>query len=392
MEPIAKFSSSARNPLLDIQSTARAPLAALPFGVANLAIDPDPTSTEQYVTYNQGKIGAAVTSTPLGSKSQGLNRGALSIQGADFLADHGWNYLNILQYYFGADAQLSMGNGIYNPIGFDGAVMPTIYTPIATPKLTLASFEHDAGNLQSVGQSNSMDRFVDFAHDATTAMRSTKTAHGGRASELLNIAYDSSSAHGSPFTYRILSGTAAGAGNSAGNIRLPAFGTIGFYLETKTPGLTAHLAVDDIDGAEKSANRKIIADGKWHKYYWDMQSGWSSLTGQSDGQVAGPFTFDSIFLSGKSNASVRIDDVFFAEGAKTTGGGDGGGAIVGGSTGTFDPGNLNLGGYGGAHAAVGTVALWILKSQEVPPRSRWNIPGSLGLYPHHGVIPRRMDR
>ncbi|HEX3356465.1 MAG TPA: SpoIID/LytB domain-containing protein [Tepidisphaeraceae bacterium] len=334
------------------------PTGGTPFGVANLSLDPDPTATEKFVTYNLHKSGKQVIPSPIGPKANGLNRGALSIQGADFLADHGWNYLDILHFYYGTDAQLTLGNGLYQGTSLDGA---TTYTPVQTARPTtkkhLADFEHDAGALQSAGTKNNFDQFINFKNNATAAMRSTKTAHGGRASELFNIGYDAAKAHGAPFTYRILSGAAGAEGTNAGNMLLPSEGQIGFYLETKTAGLITHLAVNDVDGTESSSNHKIIADGKWHKYVWNLGSSWGApVKGKTDGKVTGPFSLNSISISGTSNASVRIDDLFFAEppeGFLLPG--NGGGAYQSGNTsgGTLTAGNIGtLSGISSGGSAV----------------------------------------
>ncbi len=68
-------------PILGYSVDGARPAGGTPFGVANLSIDPDPTGTERYVTYNNGRSGGKVLTTKLGSKSNPLNRGALSIQG-----------------------------------------------------------------------------------------------------------------------------------------------------------------------------------------------------------------------------------------------------------------------------------------------------------------------
>ena len=319
-------------PVLGYAVDGARPAGGTPFGVANLSLDPDPTGTERYVTYNNGRSGSKILTTKLGSKSNPLNRGALSIQGADFLADHGWNYLDILHFYYGDDVQLTLGTSLYPQLSLDGKTQLSNlpYVPTLT-QMPLDNFENNAGLLQSAGARNRSDQYVLF--DANTnAMRSTKIPHSGRASELLNIDYDAAHAKGQPFTYRILTGTSGDEGSDLGNLRLPAPGGVGFYLRTKTTGLTTQIALNDIDGTEQSVAKKVIADGKWHKYSWDLTTtaNWNPLQ-HGDNVITGPFTLNSITLHGQSSASVRMDDVFYTQSGSYYSGG-GVGVVTGGGT------------------------------------------------------------
>lgn len=65
--------------------------------------DRDPTGTEKWVTYNQGRTGSGVRGTPLGSLANPANRGAKSQNGAACLANKGWDYKRILRFYYGDD-------------------------------------------------------------------------------------------------------------------------------------------------------------------------------------------------------------------------------------------------------------------------------------------------
>jgi len=68
----------------------------------------DPTGTEMWVTYNDGKSGDDVTQTPLGflDPANHANRGCMSQNGADCLAEHGRDAASILRFYYGADILL----------------------------------------------------------------------------------------------------------------------------------------------------------------------------------------------------------------------------------------------------------------------------------------------
>jgi len=70
--------------------------------------EPGGSNTEYYVTYNWGKSGANVEQSPLGSLSNyNENRGCKSQNGSSCLANQGWNYKDILHFYYGADVLIS---------------------------------------------------------------------------------------------------------------------------------------------------------------------------------------------------------------------------------------------------------------------------------------------
>lgn len=66
----------------------------------------DPTATEKWVTYNDGKTGAAVKPTSLSNTGRTDNRGCKSQNGADWLARNGQDYRTILRYFYGADLEI----------------------------------------------------------------------------------------------------------------------------------------------------------------------------------------------------------------------------------------------------------------------------------------------
>lgn len=73
----------------------------------------DPTSTEAYVTYNQGKSGGQVLQTNLGfvHPENQANRGCKSQNGATCLAEAGWTYDEILRFYYGEDIEIVKAEG-----------------------------------------------------------------------------------------------------------------------------------------------------------------------------------------------------------------------------------------------------------------------------------------
>lgn len=65
----------------------------------------DPTNTERWVTYNAGRSGAEVKPTALTLKTHLGNRGCMSQNGAQWLAEHGRDCWTILRYFYGEDVE-----------------------------------------------------------------------------------------------------------------------------------------------------------------------------------------------------------------------------------------------------------------------------------------------
>lgn len=63
----------------------------------------DPTETEKWVTYNEGRTGPDVRPSPISLPTRKDNRGCMSQNGSDWLARHGRDYGAILRYFYGAD-------------------------------------------------------------------------------------------------------------------------------------------------------------------------------------------------------------------------------------------------------------------------------------------------
>lgn len=75
--------------------------------------DRDPTGTEHWVTYNEGRAGDAIDQTHLGWVDPGnlANRGCQSQNGANCLSQHGYTYDRILHFYYGEDVELVTAEG-----------------------------------------------------------------------------------------------------------------------------------------------------------------------------------------------------------------------------------------------------------------------------------------
>jgi hypothetical protein len=100
--------------------------------------DPDPTSTEKYVTYNEGKSGSQITQSSLGWVNPGnnYNRGCLSQNGSHCLSLKGRPYPEIMHFYYGADVQLvtATGSCINPPPPPDSGPPPPTDTTAPPPK------------------------------------------------------------------------------------------------------------------------------------------------------------------------------------------------------------------------------------------------------------------
>jgi hypothetical protein len=66
----------------------------------------DPTHTERWVTYNEGKTGRFVQPTRLSDTRRADNRGCMGQNCADWLARSGRRYPEILRFFYGADLDL----------------------------------------------------------------------------------------------------------------------------------------------------------------------------------------------------------------------------------------------------------------------------------------------
>ncbi|MBK9260216.1 MAG: hypothetical protein IPM54_10315 [Polyangiaceae bacterium] len=96
---------------------------------SNGAPGADPTKTEKWVTYNDGKRGAQVSPTKLSSTSRADNRGCMSQNGADWLARNGRTFDAILRFFYGADLDISnLGNEVQSATfnEWKGQTMPAM--------------------------------------------------------------------------------------------------------------------------------------------------------------------------------------------------------------------------------------------------------------------------
>ncbi len=282
--------------------------------------DPDPTNTEQWVTYTyaNGLTGGFNTGSPLGFQGTPTNpnwpnRGAKSQNGADYLSDNSVPYLDILKYYYGADIQLRTA--------------ATAGTGVQFGLKTLVDFDDYTGNTDPTisGHEGTFHRSPTFSGSTTanvagsTADRSSAEAHSGTHSQLIDITYDELS--GTDFFVRHISGARYGfldggtnAASRTDNVQVESIGSIGFWLKTSAPGIQASIALDDPTTGDRGVLKNIIADNQWHKYEWFLEeaSEWEAWIAAGNGVVDGDrITIDSIQFVGAADAQIFLDDVFW---------------------------------------------------------------------------------
>jgi len=276
-----------------------------PFGVAEVPPDADPTDTEQFVTYNQGRFGNAIDQSPLGlvtdpPLANPNNRGAMSQNGSDFLSDHGLNYVDILRFYYGADIRLEM------------ATTPKSGN-LAAPK-TIADFEVDAGYFGNDPAATPGHQNVRLEPGRTsTSIVDTDAVTGGAAQRLV---IDHDEAAGESFVFRHLAGindVTSFLGAPVSNLAVEPVGSISLWLKTDDPGINAALVLDDSENhAGLGRWMPVVADGRWHRYEWFLRDAgaWNDWdVGSFD--LAGLVSIDSLLLRGRGDAELLLDTVVY---------------------------------------------------------------------------------
>lgn len=90
----------------------------------------DPTNTERYVTYNQGKSGDGIDQTTLGlvNIANLANRGCMSQNGSDCLSDDGGLAHDIVRFYYGEDIEIVQAEGacVTPPDPPDAGIAPEV--------------------------------------------------------------------------------------------------------------------------------------------------------------------------------------------------------------------------------------------------------------------------
>ncbi|QQE13329.1 PEP-CTERM sorting domain-containing protein [Planctomycetota bacterium] len=281
-------------------------------------------STETYVTYNypDNNWGSNNQGSSLGWLSNPVNRGCMSQNGADFLADKGMNYIDILKYYYGGDIQIE--SVITKPNSGQ--------SPFASRYL--ADFESDGtANLASKEgvfgwspQMSGSNKNIGSGTTATWYDAVTSNVHSGDASQKIVIDYDESNPNGgSGFFLRHIAGAqniqASTVASKTANSILEGTGTIGVWLKTSSQNTEVSIALDDkasgfgsdLGTGDRGVKQSIVSDGQWHKYEWDLDdaSDWQAWVGAGDGQIGERFSLDSIQFWGTADAELYMDDVYY---------------------------------------------------------------------------------
>jgi hypothetical protein len=98
----------------------------------------DPTNTERFVTYNEGLSGNNIHQTTLGfvSPTNYRNRGCMSQNGSDCLAQNAYTYDRALRFYYGEDIGLEQTTGacvVPPPPGPDAGPPPVDMSSVMPP-------------------------------------------------------------------------------------------------------------------------------------------------------------------------------------------------------------------------------------------------------------------
>ncbi|MEM1446149.1 MAG: SpoIID/LytB domain-containing protein [Planctomycetota bacterium] len=311
-------------------------------GVIVTGSDPDPTSTERWVTYTYANdlYGGFNTGTPLGFQGSPFNpnwpnRGAHSQNGADYLSDNSVNYLDILKYYYGADIQVR--------------TVETAGTGVSLGTKILSDFDNYGSGRASdgiiEGHEGVFNRDIDLQTDASDNVVFTLTERvadpfRGTHSQRVLLATDVDNQDdwfarhiaGARYTDAPPSGglIGAGGGDQAGepiaNLQFNATGSVGFYARTTTDGVSVSLAVDDGGvgvaasnlGGDRGVAQELIADGQWHRYEWFIEEAgfWEAWESAGDGALTGDrVSLDSIQFFGDGDVTtfgdVYLDDIFW---------------------------------------------------------------------------------
>ena len=297
--------------------------SGLPFGQASGS---GTGGTQPDVTYNRGLTGNNIHQTPLGyvttpPSGNILDRGALSQNGANYLATNGtddFDTADILRYFYGADIQLEVA-------------APPSPTDLQGP-LTVENFDTDQGyfgngvisasnvNVGSVTRTHSSD-----SHSAAVIAGQPAGSQAIAISPALAatpFSFDDVSGLG-PNSITLANGTTAGqgvAGTAATNLSMPSDGAIEYWLKvTSGDALTTDILLsNDAGTVQTSIAEPVIDDGQWHEYQYFVNDPAEFLSNFDTGSNASYFSINSIGLSGLGATSVELDDVVYDQSAVET--------------------------------------------------------------------------
>ncbi|MEQ9455334.1 MAG: hypothetical protein RLN76_12185 [Phycisphaeraceae bacterium] len=170
--------------------------------------------------------------------------------------------------------------------------------------ITLADFESGEG----VFNYSPLYSGSNLGIATASADRVTDQAHGGVGSQRLEVVQEAG-AEGWFLRH------VAGGATPVNNVAFASEGWIGVWVKTQTQGLTVRIGLDDPDSADLSLAQRVVPDGAWHLYQWDLDDPalWEAWA-FGDGEIDGPTsTLDALFFEGTSDAEFYIDDLYVGD-------------------------------------------------------------------------------
>lgn len=219
----------------------------------------------------------------------------------------GKNTTSLIGAYTGTNSPgiiKSTGDALTLRVKTDGATTApgwkAIWTSITTTMLD--DFEIGAGHFTKAPIYNGIISFPCSEPRQTTF--TSKNGNGSLEVRLLDLGmFDRNTpktcepqSHSLDWDVRLLSGN----GEPANNTLLTGNGTISFWLKTLDvdTGTVVKLWVDDVDGVEESQCIRIINDGEWHYYIWDLSRFSGKTVSTGNGYIDGDtVTLNSIVFS-----------------------------------------------------------------------------------------------
>lgn len=217
----------------------------------------------------------------------------------------------------GVFAKLNTNN---TPLVRPSRPAPSKPEKIADHLTIIDDFSRGVGHFGSSPPASGSDRGLYADADRSSIQRVKGNAQSEQWSQKITLTTDTNQK--TSMLVRLLSGY----GSPVHNVVMGKAGHVGFFLKTKDKNLTVRIALDDqvsrknntSFGMEQSGAKKVIADGKWHLYQWNIadQAQWFNFF-EGNGALEGPnTTIDSILFYAnnpkpKQRFTVYLDTVAY---------------------------------------------------------------------------------
>lgn len=209
---------------------------------------------------------------------------------------NGKNTSNLIGAYTGTNSPgfiKSSGDALTLRVKTDGATnfpgWRAIWNSITTTSLD--DFEAGVGHFDKAPVYNGFISFPCSAPKQT--ILTSKNGTGALEVKMLDLGMfdkkfprgNQTKCHSLEWDVRLMSGE----GLQANNIPVTGKGTISFWLKTTDidTGTMVKIWIDDVDGTEESQGIKIISDGEWHYYIWDLTNFNGSAGTNGNGTIDG---------------------------------------------------------------------------------------------------------